>query len=431
MQRKKMITLKPLFLVTIIYTVFISPITMATNGFEPIGIGQAHKAMGGTAVANPLNTMSMATNPASASFIEDGGDIGLELFIPDGSATSSFFGIEYDANDKNVFLTPEAGYKKTINDKLSLGILAYGNGISSVSYTKSPAFPSPGEAGSELMPDVVFPPAGTPIPLNLGTDKTTSLEMRRFFISPTLSMKLNNNHSIGLSANFVYQRIDISGMAAVAGPSVAPAYFSDQGTDSATGVSATIGWMGQLSSNITAGISYRTQTSMSKFDKYKGYFALAGQVDVPAVLTAGFSIQASPKTTFALDIQRIYYKNVEALGNPEDAALLVGVATGQGWDDQLVYKIGVKHQLTPTLALMAGFNRGSSPFEANKTFINVVNPAVTEEHLTLGIEYQLSRNSKLVASYVHAFEQEQKGTNMFFDLKMKQNVFGIAYSAQF
>lgn len=60
----------------------IAPVAYATNGLAPTGLGQVHKAMGGAAVGNPENTMSLATNPASASFVDDGYDVELELFKP-------------------------------------------------------------------------------------------------------------------------------------------------------------------------------------------------------------------------------------------------------------------------------------------------------------------------------------------------------------
>ena len=81
---------------------------------------------------------------------------------------------------------------------------------------------------------------------------------------------------MGLSANIVYQRFHATGIQAFQGDLRAnPAdlqAFQDPGTDSSTGIGATIGWMGQLTDKFTMGASYRFKTNMSKMDKYSGLF---------------------------------------------------------------------------------------------------------------------------------------------------------------
>jgi len=114
----------------------------ATNGMAPIGLGITQKAMGGAAVATSENTMNAGTNPASLSNVDAGWDIGAEVFMPDRSATISgtgggFSDGNFDGNDKKMFLIPEGGYKKQLNDKHSVGVAVYGNGGMNTSYTKA------------------------------------------------------------------------------------------------------------------------------------------------------------------------------------------------------------------------------------------------------------------------------------------------------
>ena len=113
----------------------------ATNGLAPTGLGQVHKAMGGAAAGNPVNTMSMATNPAAASFISDGFDVGAEIFKPNRVVTNSAWvdavqpglgGTVYKGNAASAFFNPEGGYKKDLGKSsagnISAGLIAYGNG---------------------------------------------------------------------------------------------------------------------------------------------------------------------------------------------------------------------------------------------------------------------------------------------------------------
>ena len=162
--------------------------SFATNGLAPIGLGQVHKAMGGASVGNPVNTMSMATNPAAAAFIDNGFDVGLELFSPDRTATIAEgipgAGLSFDGNDTDNFLIPEGGYKRSLNDKHALGITVYGNGGMNTDYGINPGF---------------------------GTGKA-GVDLQQLIISPTWAMKFDEDYSVGVSINLAYQKFKAEGI---------------------------------------------------------------------------------------------------------------------------------------------------------------------------------------------------------------------------
>ncbi len=420
---------KSLLAASITIACVMSPSVHATNGYAPVGLGQIHKAMGGAAVGNPQNTTTMMTNPAAASFIADGYDIGAEIFKPSRKATSTFFGTEYEGDAASAFLIPEVGYKKDMG-KNSLGVVVYGNGGMNTSYKpNSPAFPSPGGAGA--------PPAGSAIPFNAtptGQVGTTGINLVQLFVAPTISRKLGDKHSVGLSLNLVAQQFEAKGISALSANSIDPTNFSDNGKSKSYGVGATLGWMGELSDTFTMGASYRFKTKMDKFDEYKGLFANGGEFDIPAALTVGASAKLGSKTIVAVDVQKIYYSGVDSISNSGQIMLPIGSngGPGFGWEDQMVYKIGVKTQATPKLAVMAGYNHGSSPVGPEDTFFGVLAPATVEDHLTLGFEYALGKKSSLVGTYRHGFEKTVKGdANNPFDISMSQNTVGLAYSKKF
>jgi len=104
-------------------------------------------------------------------------------------------------------------------------------------------------------------------------------------------------------------------------------------------------------------------------------------------------------------------------------------------------KLGLKQQVTPQMAIMVGYNKGTNPVKSSETTVNVLAPGVAEQHLSLGAEWQLDPKSSLIASFVHTFENETKGDTTVpppgpialdaYNLKMKQNAIGIAYSHRF
>lgn len=402
---------------------------LATNGLAPTGLGQTHKAMGGAAAGYAASPMSMATNPAAASFVADGYDVGLELFMPDRGATlqapfsPTGVAVDADGNGDDMFLIPEAAYKRGMKGGLSLGISAYGNGGMNTSYESGVPFGAGSFGG----------PPGT----------STRIDLKQAFISPTASYQVNENVAIGASINLVAQQFEAEGLGAFAGFSNDPASLSGNGTDNSTGVGASIGVMGKLSDKLTAGLAYRSKVEMDAFDKYAGLLPNGGEMDVPAATTLGIAYQATPATLIAADVQHIAYSDVDATGNLPTTPLPFGAdgGPGFGWDDQTVFKIGVKHQMNNDLALMAGYNYGENPVSSEFTTVNVLTPAVVEQHISLGFEKKLTPKSKIVGSYIHTFEDTVEGNGTLpppgpipmdaYDLTMEQNAIGIGYSVEF
>lgn len=414
---------RQLSLTFVISAVCFSSSAFATNGLAPVGLGMAHRSMGGAAVANPMNTTSMATNPAAASFIPDCYDLGLELFMPNRSV--SVGGTEYSGNGKTTFFVPEGGYKRSINNRVAAGVAIYGNGGMNTSYTNPP----PGFSVS-------------------GTD-ALGVDYQQLFIAPTVSFKVGERHAVGLSVNGVYQKFKAEGLSMFdqRGMTSSVGNVTNNGYDSSTGVGASIGWQGQLTPRVTAGISYRSKVKMGKLDKYKGLLANQGEFNVPAATTIGLSFKATPKTIVAMDVQYIEYGKLASIGNSATrfnplTGNPMGITNGAGfgWKNQTVYKLGVKRQVTPTTAIMAGYNYGKSPVQPTETTVNVLAPATSEKHLTLGAEVRLSPKSDLTISYIHSFQKEINGQSNVqsfgldlgrYNLKMDQNAVGVAYSHRF
>ena len=113
--------------------------------------------------------------------------------------------------------------------------------------------------------------------------------------------------------------------------------------------------------------------------------------------------------------------------------------SGFGWKDQTVYKIGVKHQVRPDFAVLAGYNHAKNPLKSGQTLFNVLAPATVEDHVTLGGEWKLNNKANLTAAYTHAFGKDVNGTGSVpagfgggeANLNMEQNAVGIAYSVKF
>ena len=303
---------------------------------------------------------------------------------------------------------------------MSVGVSVYGNGGMNTSYTH-------------------------PIPL-FGTSNA-GIDLAQLFIAPTFAMKLNQTNSLGVTLNFAYQRFKATGLENFdnASYSSAPGHVTNNGYDSSTGWGVKVGWIGQITPNFSVGATYQSKTSMGKFDKYKGLFAEQGSFDIPENYGIGFSWNVNPQWTVAGDVKQIQYNKVASVGNTVDClfagACQLGTNNGAGfgWDNMTVYKLAVSFKQSSHLTLRAGYSANKQPIPSSQTLFNMLAPAVSEEHLTLGATWDLGNNNAVNVAYMHAMDKSVNGANSIpaafgggnANLKMYQDSLGASYSVKF
>lgn len=384
---------------------------MATNGYFSHGYGMKAKGMGGAAVAMTDNAFAGANNPAVAAYAGNRMELGVDLFMPDrtasrtGNSTAALNGT-YESDD-TLFYVPEFGYNRTVNDKVSVGLTVYGNGGMNTNYPASSTnlLNGAGRLGVDLM---------------------------QLIVAPTVAYKLDANQSLGVSPLLVYQKFKADGLNGFG-------ISNGTGYDSSSGIGVRVGYLGKFGDRWTIGASYAPKVNMSKFDKYKGLFAEQGDFDIPENYTIGFSFAATPAVTLALDYQKISYSGVAAIANPS-ANILSGASLGAnngpgfGWTDVNVLKLGVEWKNSPALTLRAGFNLGDNPVKSSDTTFNILAPGVVTRHYTLGGTYAVSGNSELTVAYMYAPENSVSGATLGAiagggteTLKMSQQSLGIQF----
>ncbi len=388
----------------------------ATNGYFSHGYGIKAKGMGGVGIALPQDSLAAATNPAGMVLVGSRIDAGLDWFMPNrgadiaGNPAPGANGT-YNGNGKSNFLIPEFGYNRMMGSDMSLGVAVYGNGGMNTDYQKTP-FSFMGKTGA------------------------AGINLEQLFIAPTWAMKINPQHSIGVSLNLVYQTFSATGLPAF--PTSNPAAMTDNGKDSSTGIGLRLGWTGEITPALTLGATFQPKTKMSKFSKYAGLFAEQGGFDIPASYGVGIAFKATPATTVAFDIEKIDYGNVASIANSLTmAGPKLGDANGSGfgWQNMTVYKVGVSHAWSEALTVRAGYNHNNAQIPTTQTFFNTIAPGVVQDHVTLGATWNMSKDNELSFSYMHAFKQSVNGVNSMTavgggnaNINMYQDSLGIAYS---
>jgi len=403
--------------------VAIAPVpALATLGYFAHGYGLKAKGMGGVAIALPQDAMSGITNPANLGFVGNRLDLELEWFRPirDAEVTgANAFTGNWDGNGRKNFLIPGAAFNRMIRPDLAVGILVYGNGGMNTTYNSNPF--GLGGAGSN--------PGG--------------VDYLQLFIAPTIAWKPTPNHSIGLSLNLAYHQFGAQGLEAFGfGFSSDPARLTNRGRDDATGIGVRIGWTGKLSENVTVGAMYQPKTNMSKLGEYSGLFRDQGDLDIPATYGVGIAVKATPKLTIAADIQQIDYAKVPSIGTPSaclfafQCTLGASNGPGFGWRNMTTYKVGVSYEISRSLTVRGGFATGKQPIPGNETLLNIIFPAVVQDHLTIGATWSMG-SMEFTAGYMHAFKKAVSGSGsippMFgatgeANLRMYQDSLGFGVS---
>lgn len=180
---------------------------------------------------------------------------------------------------------------------------------------------------------------------------------------------------------------------------------------------------------------------MSEFDKYAGLFAEQGDFDIPANWSIGLAAKATPDLTFALDLQKIYYSDVNAVGNamlPNLQTSLLGDngGAGFGWEDMTVIKAGAQWKSSPEWTWRAGLSFADQPIPDSEVLFNILAPGVIETHATLGFTRALAANQDLDVALMRGFSNSVSGTNALdpaqtIELKMDQWEIALGYSYKF
>lgn len=449
----------------IVFLIVASPV-FATNGYFAHGYGTKNKALVGAGVALPQDTMIAATNPAGMVFLGERMDVGAAIFSPsprsytatgstgladgDPCLTAPFPcpldigpGGQSIESENDYFLIPHFGYNWMLDSNNSVGVTVYGNGGMNTEY----------KGGFALHDDGTNTASVTPGTYGAGT---TGVDLAQLFINVSFAKKSGPHDSVGASLIAVYQTFEATGVATFAPFSSNPTKLSNNGKDSATGFGFKLGAQGEIHPGLVVATSYQSRMHMTKFEDYAGLFAEQGDFDIPPSWTIGLAWNTSPRSTLVFDIQKIYYSEVNSVGNHISQLLTqcnpgvgpggsgvgpgcLGQANGAGfgWDDMMIAKLGYQWSSGTNWIWRAGYSYGEQPIPTTEVEFNILAPAVIERHLSFGFTNKLSSNSEWNFAITHAFEKSIEGTNKFsygaqnIELEMSQWDVEASYAKTF
>ena len=203
-----------------------------------------------------------------------------------------------------------------------------------------------------------------------------------------------------------------------------PATLTNPGTDSSWGIGGRVGALYDVSPQVTVGAAYQSITTQQKFAKYADLFAQQGGFNIPATATLGLALKVDPQSVVALDAEEIWYAQIASVANPfanlvsgitppGNPSYLLGGSNGPGfgWRDTTFYKLGYQTEVSPHLTLRAGLAYGVQPIPSSEVLFNILAPAVTEWHYSVGASVKVSKQSELSVAAVVVPAVTQSGPN--------------------
>ncbi len=417
----------------------------ATNGYFSEGTGAKNRGMGGAGTALAVETGSIVMNPAAAVNMEPRIDIGVGLFNPSPRSVSISGNVcgpgcsldTTSANESSMdyFLIPFYGQNFAIDNKSSWAVTVSALGGMNTDYETHP-FAAFGASGS------------------LGID------LKQVSIGGTYARKLSNEFSVGVTVSLIAQQFQAKGIGIFGGfgLSTDPSKMSDNGKSRSTGIGLNLGATYDVGDGVTVAFAYAPKVDMSEFDEYAGLFAEGGDFDIPSNYALGVAWEVNKDVLVSFDYRRINYTDVAAVsndaqrltdvcmvaptnmgpaGNSDPTCLGGAQGAGFGWSDMDIFKLGVAWSQDADTTYRAGWNHGKSPIGPEDVTLNIIAPAVVEDHLSLGMTKKLDASSEITVDYIRTLGNSVTGDlpTAFgagqATLEMSQNFLEVQYGKRF
>lgn len=377
---------------------FFPAYAFATNGYQLIGIGSYQKSLAGAVTALPGSNMTAVTNPAGMMRIGHRADFSMEAFMPERFNDFTAIGGGKAESSSEIYGIPAIGWNGPIGsrDDMVFGGGMYGTSGMGVDYS------------STLMQPSVY------------WDGYSSIAFWQ--MAPSLAWQAAEKLSLGASINIDFQQVafqqrmlaDTNGDGQ--GDMVVNNFDLSRGA-SAFGFGLSLGILYDVNEMVTIGAAYKSKQFFTDLEYQLAYgdidmSAFGGgplpagtyklDLDFPQQAAVGIAVHATENFTVAADVKWINWSDTMdtlAVSGPGG-----NTAMDPGWDDQVVFAIGLAYKVNDRFNLRAGFNYGESPIDTANAASNMLLPAVVETHYTVGADYSLDDHWDIGFHYMYVPE---------------------------
>lgn len=370
---------------------FAAPIPVfATNGYQLIGVGAYQKSLAGAVTANPGSAMTAVSNPAGAARVGGRADFSMEMFMPERDVDFSATGGRVGSSAVDMYGVPSLGWTAPVSEgsNVYFGGGMYGTSGMGVDY-----------AATALMP-------------GMNWDGYSNIAFWQ--MAPTLAWNHSDALSFGVALNIDYQSVAFKQRVMDDGGNVI-SNFDLSRAAAGFGYGLSLGVLYDINDRLTVGASYKSKQEFAALEYNlaqgdithpdmgalpAGTYTL--DLDFPQQAAVGVTWRATEVIAVSADVKWIDWSSTMgklAVQGPAGA-----MPMDPGWKDQTVYAVGLAYALNERTNLRAGYNYAAAPFGSAEVSRNLILPALTETHYTLGMDYRFNSRWELALHYMYAPE---------------------------
>ncbi len=402
------------------------PRASATDGHFLHGVGAINSAMGGAGISTPeslLGTFNL--NPAGLiAFDRLRMEFSMEMFRADRSVASSVPApppapagttLSGTTDSKANFVPiPAFGVSyKLPKDKVTLGLAGIGSAGFGVDYPASAVPTAPTDPVNPIL---------LPQPSGFGQVYSDYSLLK---IALSMGIAATEDFWLGVALN-----VDRATLTVIPMPTATPDFDPDTGTsfypsagaaDGAFGIGFQVGLLYRIKEIGFFGASYTSEQWFKPFEWSSAHAnpnlpnfgqprTFSFKLNVPAVVGAGFGVQAIPQLLLSADFKYYFYKKTAGFEIPDSGPFNAdGSLAGFGWDNIYSIAFGVKGEPHDIVALYAGYNFSDNPVPDSLSMINVAAPAIVQHHISFGVGIRATKKFEITAAYYHAFRNSGAG----------------------
>jgi len=247
--------------------------------------------------------------------------------------------------------------------------------------------------------------------------KAKEFSLKVVEVNPTASYKVNNQFALGFGLRGVYSEgtIRLQG-----GAPFAPITYNHTMEADSIDFGYNLAMSVKPIENLTLSATYRSNVDLTVDGKITGSSTLPGaaypssvktQVPLPASLVLA-SAYTMDKTTVEFVFERTYWSAYDKLDFDFTNASLEGIfgaVSQKQWKDVNAYRVGVAHQYSDTLKLMAGFAIDKNPIPDNRVSFEL--PDSDAKLYSVGFEYKLDKQMSIGMAYLYDDKESRAVSN--------------------
>jgi long-chain fatty acid transport protein len=375
------------------------------NKMEAVLASVKSTGMAATAIAYPQDSLAVAYNPAGMVAVGNRVDVEAGWLYDSGHAKIS--GSPVPGADGNfnvmrthnyylgnfgintVWCTPVCGCMEL---NWSLGVALYNRDFQKATQNKVQPLFGTSDAGIEYVHEE---------------------------LATSFAVNICDGHSLGLSLDWHVARVKVNGLENFDNSTFSsnPGHVTNRGYNYSHGLGVTVGYYGQLTDWLSIGATYRPKVKMDRYEKYDGFFADRGRIDVPEKIGGGIAFDPWPCLTLCFDVEQLRWHSIKALSNKlatntdefvEDK-LGTEDGSGFGFKNQTFYRIGAEYRVNDSWTLRLGYRHVNSLISASQTAANSLIDDLVENFVTAGFTWNYSACLEFSGFYAHGFKHTLHG----------------------